>query len=117
MILDADGMFNGDRVARLSLEARLHLPFYMLAANDYGRLELNFHRLINRIFARFPETPSEEQIWSHFGEYAEQHLGYVYEAAGQPWIQFDTSEKWLPRYKSKASQASPDPGPAFLEWK
>ena len=50
-------------------------------------------------------------------EYSEAYLLFVFECNGQLWGQFDTSEKYLPRYKSKASLDSPNPGSAFIDWK
>jgi hypothetical protein len=54
---------------------------------------------------------------SYLGEYADAYLLFVYRAKGGLWGQFDTTEKYLPRHKDRASLASPAPGPAFAEWK
>jgi hypothetical protein len=34
--LDPDGLFNGDRIAKLSLMARLYRPYFFAVANGYG---------------------------------------------------------------------------------
>jgi hypothetical protein len=116
-LIDADGLFYGDRMAKLSLMARLYWPYFFCASNAYGRLELNYHRLSNRAFARFPQIPSESEINSYLKEYKEAFLLFVYESNGQRWGAWDVSEKFLPRHKDAASKRSPDPGPAFLDWK
>ena len=116
-ILDADGLFYGDWLRRLPLQARLHWPYLYTAANDLGRLELNYRKLANRVYATFPEIPTEADLMGYVREYSDAFLLFVFECNGQLWGQFDTSEKYLPRYKSKVSLESPNPGPAFIEWK
>jgi hypothetical protein len=116
-IIDPDGLFYGDRMAKLSLMARLYWPYFFVASNANGRLELNYHRIANRAFARFPSVPSEDDINSYLKEYADAHLLFIYRFNGQVWAQWDVSEKFLPRYKDAAAKRSPNPGPAFLDWK
>jgi hypothetical protein len=115
--IDPEGLFNGDRLAKLSLMARLYWPWFYAAANDFGRIEINYLRLAARMFGRFPEIPSEAEVMGYLKEYSDAYLLFIYTSSGVLWGQFDTSEKFLPRYKSRVSQASPDPGPAFLDWK
>jgi hypothetical protein len=116
-IIDPDGLFYGDRMAKLSLLARLYWPYFFVASNANGRLELNYHRIANRVFARFPSVPSEHEINGYLKEYADAHLLFIYRFNGQVWAQWDVSEKFLPTYKDAAAKRSPNPGPAFLEWK
>lgn len=116
-LIDTDGMFYGDRMAKLSLMARLYWPYFYAAANAYGRLELNYHRIANRAFASFQQVPSESEVNGYLKEYVDSYLLFVFEFNGQLWGQWDVSEKFLPRHKDAASKRSPDPGPAFLDWK
>jgi hypothetical protein len=114
--IDPDGLFNGDRMAKLSLMARLYWPYFFAAANGYGRLEINYLRLTAKIFSRFPSVPTEPEVMGWIKEYADYYLLFLYRANGVLWGQFDTPEKYLPKYKDRASAASPSPGQAFPEW-
>jgi hypothetical protein len=117
VFFDASGLFGGDRLAKLSLMARLHYPYLLAAADDHGRLEISYVQLCGRVYHRFPKTPSERELFGYLQEYSAAFLLFLYEAAGATWGQFDIPERWLPRYKNRASAASPTPGPAFIEWK
>jgi len=117
-IINADGLFNGDRFERVSDSARYAWPYFWLASNTYGRLELNYHRIAGRAFGRFQHVPTEEEFWSWIKEYEGAFLLFVYQAGGALWGQWDTSEKYLPKHKLAADQRSPTPDPAsFTEWR
>lgn len=124
-IIDPDGLFEGERLARCSDLAQLYWPRLFIAANGYGRLELSYSSLCSKIFRHFKNPPTEEQLWHVFEELAENYLAIVYEADGVWWAQLVTSDKYLPRYKTTRDEQSPAPPEelveqvrkGYLEWK
>ena len=117
-VIDADGLFNGDRFDLVSDRARLLWPYFWCASNTLGRLELNYHKIIGRAFARFKEPPSQEEFWQIVREYNAAYLLFVYEVDGTLWGQWDTSAKFLPRHKMAADKRTPAPDyEAFTNWK
>jgi hypothetical protein len=72
--IDQDGLFNGDRMAKLSLMARLYWTYFFAGANAYGRIEINYLRLAAKMFSRFPVIPSEAEVMSYLKEYSEAYL-------------------------------------------
>lgn len=118
MILDPDGLFNGDRWRRCSDLARLHAPYLLLASNGFARLEVNYHKIVARAYSAFRETPTKEALMGFIGEYSDAHLLFLYEAEGQPWGVWDTRPELLQRYKTAADRRSPEPPePQFTQWK
>jgi hypothetical protein len=117
-IIDADGLFNGDRFEQVSDAARYAWPYLWLASNTFGRLELNYHRIAGRAFSRFKHVPTEEDFWSWVEEFQAAYLLFVYEVNGTLWGQWATSEKFLPRHKLTIDQRSPVPDhAAFSAWR
>jgi hypothetical protein len=117
-LIDPDGLFNGDRFEQVSDAARFAWPYLWLASNSFGRLELNYHRIVGRAFGRFKTIPSEEQFWNWVKEFQQAHLLFVYTAAGKLWGQWDCSEKYLPEYKTARDRQSPaPPHDSFIAWK
>lgn len=117
-LIDPEGMFNGDRFALMSDSARFAWPFFWCASNTVGRIELNYRKVANRAFITFHAVPPEEQFWAWVKEYRDSFLLFVYEVDGQLWGQWDTSEKYLPKYKLTADQQTPAPNArAFIDWK
>jgi hypothetical protein len=124
-IIDPDGLFEGERLAKCSDVAQLYWQRLFIASNGYGRLELSYRSILSKAFRHFKNPPSEEQLWSIFEELAENYLAILYESNGVWWAQFITNEKYLPRYKTVRDEESPSP-PAelvdrarrgYLEWK
>jgi hypothetical protein len=116
MILDPDGIFNGDRWRKCSDLARLHAPYLLLASNGFARLEVNYHKIIARAYSTFRTPPGEEDLLGYLGEYADAHLFFVYEFEGQQWGVWDTKPELLPRYKTALDRRSPEPPePEFTE--
>jgi hypothetical protein len=113
-LIDPDGMFNGDRIARLTDGAKLYWPWLYLASNGYARVEINYRRLKARVFNGFAAPPSEAHLMSMVKEYHEAYLLFLYSVRGQRWGQWDTSEKFLPKYKTASDQQSPEPPAAEL---
>jgi len=109
VIIDPEGMFCGDRMAKLSDQAKLHWPWLFLASNGYGRLEINYRLLRSRVFGAFVKPPTEEQFMSLIREYHDAYLLFLYVENNQMWGQWDTSEKFLPRYKTASDDKSPAP--------
>ena len=117
-LIDADGLFGGDRFELMSDEARLYWPYFWCATNTVGRIELNYRKVLSRAFSRFRKPPSEDKFWGLVGEFQSAYLLFVYEHEGQMWGAWDTTEKLLPRHKLAADQRSPAPmADVFLDWK
>lgn len=118
MVIDADGLFNGARWRKCSNAARLNAPYLLLAANGYGRLEIDAVRIIARAYASFDPRPTEGEILGWIREYAAANLLFPYDADGQAWGAWDTPDRLLAKYKSAADRRSPaPPEPAFSEWR
>jgi hypothetical protein len=117
-IIDADGFFSGDRLRRCSNAAQLHWPRLFLASDGFGRLELNYHKIVARAYATFDPVPSEHELRGFLTEYAKNYLLFIYGSDGQVWGQWDTPAEFLPRYKTSIDKRSPiPPETAFSEWK
>ncbi len=115
-MIDADGLFGGERLAACSDLAQLFWPRLYLASNGYARLELSFAELSRRIFSSFKSAPTENDLWTVVEEYVMNYLAVVYQVdGGSWWLQFITSEKFLPRYKTTRDERSPAPPPALVE--
>jgi hypothetical protein len=118
ILVDPDGLFNGDRLRRCSNSAQLHWPRLFLASDGFGRLEINYARIIGRAYPTFNPIPSEAELRSFIQEYAQNYLLFLYEVDGRLWGQWDTRKEFLPRYKTSIDRRSPNPPePAFTEWK
>lgn len=116
-VIDAEGLFNGDRFDLMSDEARVFWPHFWCASNSVGRLELNYHKVIGDAFRRWQTPPSEAKFWDLIQQYRDAYLLFVYEHRGQLWGQWDTSEKNLPRHKKTSDLATPAPFVRdFTEW-
>lgn len=117
-IIDANGLFGGNRWRGCSNPAQLHWPRLFLASDGFGRLELNYHQIIARAYATFNPIPSEMELQGYLQEYARNSLLFVYGSNGQVWGQWDTPDKFLPDYKTAIDKRSPiPPEPQFTEWK
>lgn len=124
-IIDPDGLFHGERLAACSDIAQLYWPRFFVASNGYARLELSYVSIISKIFGSFQQAPEASAIWGVFEEYSKNCLAILYEHEGVWWAQFDTSAKYLPRFKTVRDEKSPIPPPevmekhraAYLAWK
>jgi len=117
-VIDPNGLFNGDRLRRCSNAAQLHWVRLFLASDGFGRLEINYARIVGRAYVTFNPIPSETELQSFIQEYVKNYLLFLYEVAGQLWGQWDTRSELLPRYKTSSDRRSPiPPEPAFTRWK
>lgn len=117
-VIDPDGLFNGDRLRQCSNAARLYWPYFFLASNGYGRIEINYHRLVSKAFSNFSPVPSEAELMRYLKEYESAHLLFLYQFKGQLWGQWDTDKKYLNKYQTAADKSSPEPpADAFKAWK
>lgn len=116
-IIEADGLFHGDRLLKCSMIAQLFWPRFYLAANGYARVEINYRSFLAGPLASFQTPPTENEVWQMFKEYLVNYLGFLYRADGHIWCQFVTEERLLPRHKTKSDTRSPEP-PAkeYQEW-
>lgn len=116
-IIDPDGLFNGDRLRQCSDMARLHWPYLFLAANGYGRFEVNYRRIATAVYVDFHHPPTEEEFYGYIGEYRRRHLLFLYEARDQIWGQWDCKPGSLKRHKTAKDRTSPEPPMgAFDSW-
>ena len=117
-VIDPVGLFGGDRLRRCSNAAQLHWPRLFLASDGFGRLEMNYARIVGRAYPTFNPIPSETELQSFIQEYARNYLLFLFEVDGRLWGQWDTRRELLPRYKTSQDRRSPiPPEPAFSEWK
>ena len=118
LIIDPSGLFNGDRLRRCSNTAQLHWPRLFLASNGFGRLEINYARIVGKAYGTFNPIPSEIELQSILQEYIKASLLFPYEFNGQLWAVWDTQTELLPRYKTSEDRRSPiPPEPALSQWK
>jgi hypothetical protein len=118
VIIDPEGMFCGDRMAQLSDETKLLWPWLYLASNGYARIEINYRKMLARVFSSFRVPPTEAEFMKAIQECAEAYLLFLYQSKGAWWGQWDTSAKYLPRHQTASDKRSPDPPPAeFTAWK
>ena len=108
-IIEPKGLFRGERLLACSDRARLFWPYLFLGSNGYGRLELSYISIISEIFVNFQNIPEESEIWSIFKEYEDNFLVIIYESDGCWWAQFVTSQKYLPKFKTRRDENSPSP--------
>lgn len=120
-VIDANGLFGGDRIARLSDRAILHWPFFFLASNGFGRIEVNYAQLMAVPLRQFKSPPSQQDVAAMFREYHENHLAFLYRAESDAgttiWAQWWAKEGSLKVYKTAEDRRSPaPPEKAFEEW-
>ncbi len=118
-IIDPDGLFNGERLRQCSNIARLYWPYFFLASNGHGRLEIDYHRLVAKAFSSFKPVPTEVDLMACIREYFESHLIFLYRAGnGGLWGQWDCRSQLLNKYKTAADNRSPTPPESeFSAWK
>lgn len=117
-VIDPSGLFNGDRLRRCSNAAQLHWPRLYLASDGFGRLEINYARIVGHAYSTFNPIPSETELQSFIQEFVNNFLLFPYEVRGQLWGQWDSRTELLPRYKTAADRRSPvPPEAAFSQWK
>ena len=114
-VIDPEGLFNGDRLAHCSDEARLYWPYFFLAANSFGRLEISYEKLMGRAFRTFKKRIAKEEFVALIEEYRGNYLLFIYQAGDQLWGQWLTEAKYLPRYHAARDKLSPAPPEAALE--
>jgi hypothetical protein len=68
-IINLDGLFSGDRLRRCSNTAQLHWPRLSLASDGFGRLEVNYHKIVSRAYSTFKPAPSERELLGYVQEY------------------------------------------------
>jgi hypothetical protein len=80
LLIDPDGLFNGDRLRRCSNTAQLHWPRLFLASDGFGRLEVNYARIVGRAYPTFNPIPSDIELSAWIQEYAKNGLLFLYQA-------------------------------------
>jgi hypothetical protein len=117
VVINPKGLFSGDRIARLSDQAKLYWPWFFLSSNGFARIEINYRKFKTEILGAFDHPMTEQEYLVLIKEYSSQLL-FLYQDNGQIWGQWDTSAKWLPIHKTAADKRSPSPKHAdFLKWK
>ena len=115
-IIDPNGLFYGDRLARCSDEAQLHWVRFFTASNTFARLELNYRQIISTAYGSFKSKPTEEQVAGWVREFHENFLLFIYTAPnGSLWGQWLTSKENLRKYQTSTDKRSPGPDEKELE--
>lgn len=110
MLIDPNGLFNGDRICACSYEAQLHFPRLLAASNGYGRIELSYSKLMEKAYGRTKGQPTKEVLKRMFHEFHANFLLFVYQAPdGTVWGQWDIPSRYLPDYKTSIDKKSPAP--------
>jgi hypothetical protein len=117
-IIDAEGLFAGNRMGLLTDGARLHVPWLLVGSNGYGRIEINHPGIVSRVYQGFRLKPTQTELFQWVQEYHAAGLLFLYECGGQCWGQWDTRPELLPRFKTARDKRSPiPPEPDFSDWK
>lgn len=115
--IDPEGMFGGDRMAKLSDSAKMAWPWFWCAGNTAGRMELSYKNFRTGPFRQFQKPPTEKQFWEWVSEFHNAFLLYVYEANGQAWGHWNVLARYLPKYTTHADRRTPAPPVReFLAW-
>jgi hypothetical protein len=115
-IIDAKGLFLGERINGCSDEAQLHWHRFFTASNTYGRLELNYQKIITVAYGGFRQKPTEDQVMGWLQEYAENFLLFIYPVGdGSFWGQWLTPDEYLRDYHTAEDNRSPVPPEKQLE--
>lgn len=117
MIIEPQGMLNGDRIGSCADLSKLWWPFFLAISNTMGRLEINT-KLIRSKLTSFNNPPSEEQIFFYLKDYQNNYLLFVYQVDGKLWGQWDIPAHLLNRHKLAADKRTPAPEKqAWDAWK
>jgi hypothetical protein len=117
-VIDPDGLFGGDRIGRCSNAAQLHWPRLFLASDEFGRIEINYPRIVGRAYGTFNPTPVKEELSGWINEYSRNWLLFLYEVDGRWWGQWESKPEAFKKYKTKIDMRSPvPPEPEFTDWK
>ena len=73
-IINPDGLFGGERLARCSDEAQLHWVRLFTASNTFGRIELSYRHILNVAYGSFHKKPTEEELAGWAQEYFKNFL-------------------------------------------
>ena len=115
-IINPDGLFHGERLARCSDQAQLHWVRLFAASNTFGRIELSYRHIVNFAYGSFHTKPTENELSRWIQEYFQNYLLFVYDAAdGSTWGQWLTNVEYLSRYHTAADRRSPKPDEKELE--
>lgn len=115
-VINPHGLFDGDRVARLSREAFLHWSLFYVASNNYGRLEIDYHKLVAKIWHRRSDVPTQDEVAALIQEYVDAHLLFIYQTRGQLWGAWDTKIT-VKHYTQEDLRSPAPPEPTFTNWK
>lgn len=116
-IPEIDGLLGGKRIRKCSGRARWHYVYFLLLANGYGRLELDFEAIAEQFVSFRGSEPKTEEIESDFAEYQKAHLVFVYKFGGATWAQFDTRRTLTKHHKTSIDRRSPNPPePEYQAW-
>lgn len=117
MILDIDGILRGQRLRKCSGESRWHYGYYLLLANNFARLELDYEGIAEHFISFRGSNPVAADIERDFAEYQREHLVFVYRSGNRLWAQFDTKRSNTKSYRNAADKRSPHPPEAeYQSW-
>ena len=110
LLIDPNGLFFGTRLRRCMDYSRLLFPHLYLLSNGYGRLELDYDRILSTAFAGYTTlAPTEERLAEVLIDYSRNALMFLYARDGKLWGQWDSPARCVPRYKTAEDRRSPDP--------
>jgi hypothetical protein len=116
--IDPGGISKGRRIRSCSNLAQLHFVYNLPFVDGFGRLEIDWHRIMATVYCSFNPPPPWEEYMTLVREWEQAYLVFLYEVDGQMWLQFDVKPNWLPRYKTATDKQSPaPPEPEFSNWK
>lgn len=109
MTIDADGLFEGERLRKCSDHARLLWPYLFLKSNGFARLEIDLPVIISHCFLAFKTPPSKEEIAKAIREYRDVGLLFLWSFNGKLWGEWICPESCKRRYKTAKDEKSPVP--------
>lgn len=118
-LIQADGLFDGDRINRCSVMAQLYYPRLLCASNGFGRIPVSYRRIIAIAFPRWQgsDIPVEIELMGYLKEYGDNRLLFFYENDGQIWGQWDAKNATFGKYQTTEDKRSPGPPEEeFKQW-
>lgn len=118
-IVDAPGLFDGDRINLCSVDAQLYYPRFLCCSNAFGRIRIDYVSIIAKAFSRWkPESrPMEDKVMSMLTEYVDNRLLFVYKSCGEIWGQWDFKKGTFGKYQTTEDHRSPEPPKSeYLQW-
>lgn len=108
-VINADGLFYGERLKDCSDLAHLYWPFFYHASNGYGRIEISYEDFCNTALRNFRKKLTKQEFIAIIQEYQAHYLLFLYKVGQSLWGQWTGGDANLPRYKTASDRRSPEP--------